>query len=103
MGITNQKSYNGYTYKKKKQSKHNTKDSNSQDNKQEGKKKKSKITIKTIKKMAISTYLPIITSNASVLNPPTKRHRLAEWIQKSISLVYAIYKRYTSDLRTHTD
>ena len=35
-----------------------------------------------MKKMAIVTYISIITSNVSGLNAPTKRHRLAEWIQK---------------------
>ena len=34
----------------------------------------------TIKKMAIGTYISIITLNG--LTAPTKRHRLAEWIQK---------------------
>ena len=32
--------------------------------------------------MAIGTYISIITSNVNELNAPTKRHRLAEWIQK---------------------
>ena len=36
----------------------------------------------TIKKMAIGTYITIITLNVNGLNVPTKRHRLAEWIQK---------------------
>ena len=36
----------------------------------------------TIKKMAIGTYISIITLNVSGLNAPTKRHRLVEWIQK---------------------
>ena len=36
----------------------------------------------TIKKMAIWTYISIITLNVNGLNAPTKRHRLAEWIQK---------------------
>ena len=35
-----------------------------------------------IKKMAIGTYVSIITLNVNGLNAPTKRHRLAEWIQK---------------------
>ena len=30
----------------------------------------------------IGTYISIITSNVNGLNAPTKRHRLAEWIQK---------------------
>ena len=36
----------------------------------------------TIKKMAIGTYISIITMNINGLNAPTKRHRLAESIQK---------------------
>ena len=32
--------------------------------------------------MAIRTYIPVITLNVNGLNAPTKRHRLAEWIQK---------------------
>ena len=31
--------------------------------------------------MAIETYISIITLNVNGLNAPTKRHRLAEWIQ----------------------
>ena len=31
--------------------------------------------------MAIGTYISIITLNVNGLNSPTKRHRLAEWIQ----------------------
>ena len=34
------------------------------------------------KKMVIGTYISIITLNVNGLNAPTKRHRLAEWIQK---------------------
>ena len=36
----------------------------------------------TIKKMAIGTYISIITLKVNGLNAPTKRHRLTEWIQK---------------------
>ena len=32
--------------------------------------------------MAIGTYVSIMTLNVNGLNAPTKRHRLAEWIQK---------------------
>ena len=32
--------------------------------------------------MAIGTYISIITLIVNGLNAPTKRHRLAEWIQK---------------------
>ena len=36
----------------------------------------------TINKMAIGTFISIITLNVNGLNASTKRHRLAEWIQK---------------------
>ena len=36
----------------------------------------------SIKKMVIGTYISIITINVNGLNAPTKRQRLAEWIQK---------------------
>ena len=32
--------------------------------------------------MVIGSYMPIITLNVNGLNAPTKRHRLAEWLQK---------------------
>ena len=37
---------------------------------------------KTIKKIVIGTYISIITLNVNGLNASSKRHRLAEWIQK---------------------
>ena len=37
---------------------------------------------KTIRKMITGTYISITTLNVNGLNAPTKRHRLAEWIQK---------------------
>ena len=37
---------------------------------------------KTIKKMIMETYILITTLNVNGLNAPTKRQRLAEWIQK---------------------
>ena len=36
----------------------------------------------TIKKMAIGTYISIITLSINGLNVPTERHKLAKWIQK---------------------
>ena len=32
--------------------------------------------------MAIGTYISIITLSVNALNAPTKRHSMAEWIQK---------------------
>ena len=37
--------------------------------------------------MIIGTYISIITFNANGLNAPTKRHTLAEWIQKQDSYI----------------
>ena len=37
---------------------------------------------KTFKKMEIGTCISVTTLSANGLNAPTKRHRLAEWIQK---------------------
>ena len=55
------------------------------------KKKINKINPKQLKKMAIGTYISIITLNVNGLNAPTKRHRLAEWIKNKIH-TYAVYK-----------
>ena len=52
--------------------------------------------------MVIGSFISIITLNVSGLNAVTKRHKLAEWIQNKTP-VYAIYKRPTSDLGTHTE
>ena len=49
--------------------------------------------------MAIGTYLSIIILNVNGLNVPTKRNRLAEWTQKQVPCVYAVYKTPTSDLK----
>ena len=56
----------------------------------------------TIKNMVIGTYISIITLNLNGLNALTKRHRLPEWIQNK-TYIYAVSKRPTSDLGTHTD
>ena len=37
----------------------------------------------TIKKMAIGTYISVITLNVNVLNAPTKRHRLTGYKNKT--------------------
>ena len=36
--------------------------------------------------MAIGTYISIITLNVNGINVPTKRRRLAEWIQKQTDI-----------------
>ena len=53
-------------------------------------------------KMAMRTYISVITLNVNELNAPIKRHRLAERIQKS-DQICAAHKRFTSDLKMHTD
>ena len=52
--------------------------------------------------MAMETYISIITLNVNGLNAPTKRHRLAEWIQKQDPYIWHL-KKPTSDFKTHID
>ena len=52
--------------------------------------------------MAIVTYISTITLNVNGLNAPTKRHRQGEWIENKTH-IYAVYKKPTSDLKTHID
>ena len=44
--------------------------------------------------MAIGTYISIITLNANGLNAPTKRHRLAEWIQKQDTYICCLQETH---------
>ena len=53
--------------------------------------------------MAINTYLSIITLNVNGLNAPTKRHRLAEWVQKQGPYVCCLQETDFRTERTHTD
>ena len=53
----------------------------------------------TTKKMAIGTYVSIITLNVNGLDALTKRLRLAEWIQKQDPYIYAVYKKPTQTYR----
>ena len=74
-----------YTHKKRKRDPNTTLKivTKSQENKRRrGGKKTYKNKSNTINKMAIRTYISIITLNVNRLNAPTKGHRLAEWIQK---------------------
>ena len=43
--------------------------------------------------MATGSYLPIITLNVNGLNAPTKRQRLAEWIQMDTRPLYMLSTR----------
>ena len=44
--------------------------------------------------MTIGAYISIVTLNANGLNAPTKRHRLAEWIQKQDSYICCLQETY---------
>ena len=44
--------------------------------------------------MVIETYISIITLNVNRLNAPTKRHRLAEWIQKQDSYICCLQETH---------
>ena len=44
--------------------------------------------------MVIGTYILIITLNVNGLNAPTKRHRLAEWIQKQDPYISCLQETY---------
>lgn len=81
MLTTNQKYITGTQKIKRKQYKHNTKES--QQVTREGKKRRRKElrrihknSQKTILQMAVNIYLSIITLNANVLNASIKRHRV---------------------------
>ena len=47
-----------------------------------------------IKKMAIGTYISITTLNINGLNAPSKRHRLAEWIQKQDPYIFCLQETH---------
>ena len=57
---------------------------------------------KSIQKMVIGTYISIITLNVNGLNTSTKDRGLLNGHKKKTH-IYAVYKRPTSDLGTHTD
>ena len=44
--------------------------------------------------MTINTYLPIITLKINRLNAPTKRKRLAEWIQNQDPYIRCLQKTH---------
>ena len=56
-----------------------------------------------IKKMARGTYIAIITLNVNGLNAPTRRHRLAEWIQKQDPYIYCLQETHFRPKNTQTE
>ena len=51
--------------------------------------------------MAIGSYLSIITLNVNGLNDPTKRQRLAEWIQKQDAYVCCLQETHLKPRDTY--
>ena len=51
--------------------------------------------------MAIYAYLPIITLNANELNAPSKRHRLAKWIQNQDTYICCLKETYVRPKDTY--
>ena len=51
--------------------------------------------------MAIRTYISIITLNINGLNAPTKRHRLAEWIQKQDPYICCLQETHFTSRDTY--
>ena len=51
--------------------------------------------------MAIGIYISIIILNVNGLNAPTKRHRLAEWIQKQDPYIYCLQETHFRPKDTH--
>ena len=52
--------------------------------------------------MVIGTYMLIITLNVNGLNSPTKRHRLAEWIQKQDPYICCPQETHFRSRHTYT-
>ena len=53
--------------------------------------------------MAIGTYISKITLNVSALNVPTKRNRLAEWMQKQDPYICCLQETYFRPKGTQTE
>ena len=51
--------------------------------------------------MATEPYLSIITLNVNGLNAPTKRQRLAEWIQKQVSYICCLQETHLETRDTY--
>ena len=52
--------------------------------------------------MVIGTYISITTLNENGLNAPTKRHRLAEWIQKQDPYICCLQETHCRPRETYT-
>ena len=52
--------------------------------------------------MVIGTYISITMLNVNALNAPTKRHRLAEWIQKQDPYICYLQETHFRPTDTYT-
>ena len=52
--------------------------------------------------MAIRTYMSVITLNVNGLNAPTKRQKLAEWIQKQDPYICCLQEIHFTSRDTYT-
>ena len=52
-------------------------------------------------KMGTGIYIPIITLNVNGLNAPTKRHRLADWIQKQDPYIRCLQQTHITPKDTY--
>ena len=75
----------------------------SQEIQQKKKKKDLQNQPKTIKKMAIGTYISIINFNVNSLNAPNKIDRLAEWIQKQDPYICCLQETHFRPKDTQTE
>lgn len=91
---------------KEKLSKHNNIERHHMQEKWQEKKKWSennyKISQKTYNKMAIHTYISIVTLNVNGVNPPIKRHSVTESIRNQDPRI-CFQKVITSNLKIHRD
>ena len=64
-------------------------------------KRNNKSKSKTVNKMAIRTFISIMTLNVNGLNAPTKRHSLAEWIQKQDPYICCLQETHFTSRDTY--
>ena len=105
MVTTRQKSIGNTQKIKRKISKHTIRENDQTTNEERGKKETEELQNlqKKFNKMAISTYLSIITKNVNGLNlnSPIKRHRLVEWIKKQNSPICCLQETHIRCKNTH--
>ena len=89
---------------KKKQLKYKTKENHQTtrgENKRRRGEKSHKNKSKTANKMARRTYISMMALNVNGHNSPTKRHRLAEWIQKQDPYICCLQETHFTSQDTY--